>query len=223
MNSYCVYRHIAPNGKMYVGITCQQPKNRWKNGNGYQNQPYFFNAIQKYGWDNFKHEVLLDGLSVKEATLAEQIFIHYWKLSEHDNGYNIESGGLNNYVVSDETRLKRSMSMLGKHAGDKNPMYGKHLTEEQKHKISVANTGRVRSDEVRRKMSANRPKKTVLQLDKDTHEIINMFESTHDAYRKTGIGQNCICRCCNNKAKTAGGYCWQYYQENKNQERRNVS
>lgn len=195
---------------MYVGITCSKPEYRWKNGRGYKNQPYLFNAIQKYGWDNFKHEVLLCGLTQQEASMAERIFIGYWGLTQHDNGYNIEDGGVSGYVMSDETKMKHSISMVGKNAGERNPMYSKHLTQEQKDKISTANRGKKRSVESRRKMSANRPKKKVLQFDKNTHEIISVFESTHDAYRKTGIGQQNICRCCNHQTKTAGGYYWEY-------------
>ena len=34
---WTVYRHIAPSGKVYIGITCQKPEYRWNNGNGYMN------------------------------------------------------------------------------------------------------------------------------------------------------------------------------------------
>ena len=37
--------------------------------------------------------------------------------------------------------------------GDKNPMYGKHLSDEAKKKISIANKGRVRSEESKMKVS----------------------------------------------------------------------
>lgn len=213
MDSYCVYRHVAPNGKMYVGVTRQSPECRWKNGNGYANQSYLFNAIKKYGWDNFKHEILLNGLTADEASLAEKLFIGYWDLTNRERGYNNEEGGLFDYHITEETRQKKSISMIGKNAGERNGMYGKHLTQEQKDKISKANLGKIRSQEARRKMSQNRPKKVVLQFDIDTGSLLNVFESTHDAYRQTGVGQQCICRCCNHKAKTAGGYRWEYDNE----------
>lgn len=38
---WCVYVHIAPNGKKYVGITSQKPEKRWNHGEGYQRHPYF--------------------------------------------------------------------------------------------------------------------------------------------------------------------------------------
>ena len=57
-NNFVLYLHIAPNGKKYFGITCQRPKQRWKNGHGYKNNEHFWNAIKLYGWSNIKHVVL---------------------------------------------------------------------------------------------------------------------------------------------------------------------
>lgn len=59
MKEFFVYQHInKQNGKRYIGITSQKtPQKRWKNGLGYMGQPLFYNAIVKYGWDGFTHEV----------------------------------------------------------------------------------------------------------------------------------------------------------------------
>ena len=68
-NKWCVYTHTNKiNGKKYVGQTCQIPEKRWKNGNGYKRNPYFYNAIQKYGWDNFEHQILASDLTLEEAS-----------------------------------------------------------------------------------------------------------------------------------------------------------
>jgi hypothetical protein len=57
--AYIVYLHINPkNKKVYVGTTNQDVYRRWKNGHGYTKCKKFYNAIMKYGWDNFKHAVL---------------------------------------------------------------------------------------------------------------------------------------------------------------------
>ena len=50
--NYCVYKHTTPNNKVYIGITCKDPNSRWRNGEGYATQKYFYKAIKKYGWDN---------------------------------------------------------------------------------------------------------------------------------------------------------------------------
>ena len=50
--------HVSPSKKYYIGITSQAVNKRWKNGKGYKSSPYFYNAIQKYGWNNFEHNIL---------------------------------------------------------------------------------------------------------------------------------------------------------------------
>ena len=72
MNNYTVYIHKNKiNGKIYVGQTCQEPKKRWDYGRGYETSPRFFNAILKYGWDNFEHIILYQNLSQDEANKIE--------------------------------------------------------------------------------------------------------------------------------------------------------
>ena len=41
-NNFCVYKHTCPNGKVYIGITCQNPIKRWKGGSGYKNNKHFY-------------------------------------------------------------------------------------------------------------------------------------------------------------------------------------
>ena len=52
-----------------------------------------------------------------------------------------------------ETRRKISEAMKGKFAGEKHPMYGKHLAEETRRKLSEANRGKKLSEEHRCKLS----------------------------------------------------------------------
>ena len=64
-DSFTVYMHISPSHKYYVGITKLRPQERW----GSQGQMYkkqgFWHAIQKYGWDNFKHVIIAENLTKK--------------------------------------------------------------------------------------------------------------------------------------------------------------
>ena len=61
---YVVYEHLFPNGKRYIGITSKIPEKRWENGCGYtkSKQPAMYNAVQKYGWENIKHNILFTDL-----------------------------------------------------------------------------------------------------------------------------------------------------------------
>jgi len=78
---YTVYQHKNKiNGKVYIGITKQAPEERWNNGKKYKSSPHFYAAIQKYGWDNFEHNILFQNLTKEEACQKEQKLIQ--KLSE---------------------------------------------------------------------------------------------------------------------------------------------
>ena len=67
--AYSVYKHTSPNGKVYIGITSRKPEQRWSNGYGYVKNKHFTHAINKYGWENIKHEILFSNLT-KESTLT---------------------------------------------------------------------------------------------------------------------------------------------------------
>lgn len=92
---YCVYIHINKiNGKKYCGQTCKNLKSRFgKNGYGYKECPRFYNAILKYGWDNFDHVVLQDHLTKEEADKLEIQTIEQYNLTDDEYGYNINQGG----------------------------------------------------------------------------------------------------------------------------------
>ena len=73
---WLVYIHTSPSGKRYIGITGRKASERWGvAGNGYKGQSHFWNAIQKYGWQNFHHEVVLEGLTKEEAKKSEMRLI----------------------------------------------------------------------------------------------------------------------------------------------------
>ncbi len=91
--NYSVYRHISPSGKSYIGITRQEPERRFQNGYGYRTQIAFSRAIDKYGWENFKHEILEKNLTEKEACEKESYYIEKVYNSIAPNGYNTREGG----------------------------------------------------------------------------------------------------------------------------------
>ena len=52
--------------------------------------------------------------------------------------------------------------------------------------------------------------KTVLQIDKNTNEVIAEFPSTMEIKRQLGFAFTNISACCLGKRKTAYGYKWRY-------------
>ena len=115
-NNYCVYKHTSPNGKVYIGITCKKPQYRWNKGKGYINNSYFYNAIQKYGWDNFTHEILESELPFEKACFLEKQYIEKYKSSNREFGYNSSIGGEcsgKGVIPSEQTRKKLSEALKG--------------------------------------------------------------------------------------------------------------
>ena len=91
--NYNVYKHTnLVNHKSYIGITSQKCENRWGiNGKGYELQPKFYHAIQKYGWNNFQHDILYTNLDKETALKIEANLIKTYDTIE--NGYNVSPYG----------------------------------------------------------------------------------------------------------------------------------
>lgn len=112
---YSVYVHTnKTNGKKYVGITRIDPKKRWRSGQGYRGQKLFFYAIKKYGWKNFKHEILYTDLPKEEAEEKEIELIEYYKSNIQEYGYNVDKGGFNIANTRKYTKSICKKSMRGK-------------------------------------------------------------------------------------------------------------
>lgn len=108
MDNYTIYIHKNKlNNKVYVGQTKQKPEYRWNHGKGYNTCPAFYQAISKYGWENFEHIILETGLSKEEADVKEQFYIEFYDSTNKLKGYNIQFGG-NSHQVTEESRRKSS-------------------------------------------------------------------------------------------------------------------
>lgn len=121
-----VYQYTnKENGKIYIGNTAQSLKARAGNdGCGYKikNGGKFYEAIQKYGWDNFESNILKDGITNrKDAFEIERSYII--ELNSIENGYNeIENYCSNNkdktwkWDISDkrkeEIKISKSKSVI---------------------------------------------------------------------------------------------------------------
>lgn len=157
--TYFVYRHVSPTGKTYVGITSQSsPEIRWGvNGCHYKKNAHFWNAIQKYGWDNFAHIVVAHGLSMESACHLEQYLI--CKYNSLLDGYNQTSGGTHPTEFTDEIRqtisekVKFYRGSLPK--GDWAARFVGHtVSDSTRHKISARLSGRHCSEEsIQRRVS----------------------------------------------------------------------
>ena len=192
MNKSGVYEISGPRfapkpyvGKTFVSFKIRIYKHKWDAEHGKGGCRYLYNAIRKYGWDQFDVKILH---IVTHETHGEDWEKAILKLEEDEirnlnslapNGYNLmnndPSGG---YTLSTETRLLKSIAMQG----ERNPMYGKPgsmtgqhhseetkeilrtqrlgvklgpYSEEHKRRISEALTGRPLSEQHKQSMSAS--------------------------------------------------------------------
>lgn len=190
-NNFKVYMHVSPSGKRYVGITCQPVCQRWRAGKGYAKNEYFYRAIQKYGWDSFKHIILFDGLDEDTACKIEKKLVDKFKLTDPKYGYNLHTGGLY-HKTSELTRKRISESRKGLYSGEENPFYGKHHTEETLEKI----------------------RKPIERYDLEGN-YINTYESLKDAASDVSGDCSTIARSCRSENKQSYGFQWKYKDSDK--------
>jgi hypothetical protein len=199
---FIVYMHEnKTNGKKYVGITSKKPEERWgSNGRNYKYTKYnhFWNAIQKYGWDNFEHNILIEDLSLSDALKSEFRISKEHKTTNPKYGYNGRVGTGGNFAASDSLRKIYSENSTG----ENNPMYGKKHTKETIKKLSEnAHIMKGKDNPVSRAVKG-------ININ-DNSEII--FESANQAAKYVKIFNNGhIIECCRGKRKTCKGYRWEY-------------
>lgn len=169
MSNYIIYKFTSPSGKSYIGQTSNLPQRILPHKCPSSKCTLLSNAIRKYGWCSFEQEILLSGLTLDEANVAEEQLI-----LEHNTmtplGYNLRSGGLN-HLISDEVKQRWSATRKGR---PRSPEHQAKLNEAARNRIRTPEheaklrevNSRPRSPEVRSNMSAaakGRPKS-------DTHK-----------------------------------------------------
>lgn len=124
--AWIVYMHKNKiNGKVYIGITCRSdnPNKRWCNGKHYESNKYFTAAIKKYGWNNFEHIILFEGITSEEkATKLETLTIEKYNALDRRYGYNALPGGkgyYSGYKMSKEHK-KHMMEAIEKFKNSEN-------------------------------------------------------------------------------------------------------
>lgn len=216
--TYCIYCHTNKiNGKKYIGQTSQKPETRWgSNGNGYKKHgAYFYNAISKYGWDNFDHAILKDKLTLDEANYWEEYYIRLYNTANREYGYNRTFGG-SNAIKSEDTKIKMSEAA-----------YKRFKNPEERKKISIGKTNP--SKETRRKYSEwQKGEKSWRYGRKDTPEEIEQkrhctkcksvvainltnnektyYYSVSEAGRQLKLDASAISKVCRNLRQSYKGY-----------------
>ena len=161
---YLIVNNI--NGKKYVGQTSQVLTKRWsrhKSSISHRKNSYLYNAIQKYGADNFTIKPLVIVGSKEEMDFYERALIKVWDLRNAEKGYNLTDGGggmlgfhlsaetrkrMAEHIKSQEHRNKISLAKIGNQS-----RLGLKHSEETKRKMSAAAKGRKFSEEHKHNLS----------------------------------------------------------------------
>ena len=109
---YYIYIHTCPNRYTYVGMS-QNPKQRWNSGEGYKLNKDFYQCIQRFRWENIKHEIVAETYYKWIAQKIERTLItHFKKKKLSFNESNIETKLLK------ENEMQRRTKRIGQY--DKN-------------------------------------------------------------------------------------------------------
>lgn len=228
-DKYTIYLHRnIINQKCYVGQTKElNPTRRWRNdGSGYKSQTKFYNAIQKYGWENFEHIILDVVNTIEEANQKEQLYIILF--DSYNNGYNADYGG-KNAEVSFEEKLKISESLKKynqKHpeAGQKHSKFLKEYYQNNpKERIRISNeqSERWKDPELAKKYQAGLDKTHAQKRKAVRCKNNNMiFNSITEAAKWCGLKNGTgISTSCKNPGRKAGRMPetkelleWEYYE-----------
>ena len=196
---YCIENLV--NGKKYVGLTNDIARRKREHfgllRKGEHENQHLQNAWDKYHEENFVFYIL-EECSINMLDEKEKYYIAKFHSDDDRYGYNIESGGRTNQIVSEETRKKLSEALKGR-----------VFSQEHKDRIGQALAGRVFSDESIEKMR----KAQIGRCKGSKHprcrpiycpELDKNFWGAAEAEELYGIDRTYIYACLSGRQKSAG-------------------
>lgn len=208
--------------KFYIGQTTRNIEERISEYKDTEkiNNTYLKNSIIKYGFDNFKFEIIDSCSNLLELNYKEIYWIKYYESTNREKGYNILSGGVNSYS-SIETKEKKSdahkntkhseewiKKRVAEKGSDEAKKYGRPKTDEEKKHLSDNSKGengywfgKKRDLSNMKETKMGKYGKKVIQYNRLTNEDIQIFNSIGEACKLTGRTFGTITTHCNNKVK----------------------
>lgn len=177
---YKVYIYTFPNGKVYIGMTKNTLAER--RDMGYQHNKELQKTIREFGWQNFKHEIIKDGLTKSQAEELEIETIEKYKATDPEKVLNISKGGTATFE-------------------------GLSHTEEYKERMRRLNTGKKFSKEHLQNIKIAREKTSTKVTGTDADGNKTEYKSLHDAAEKVGGFATNISRAIKS-GKNYKGFSW---------------
>ena len=224
--SYLIYKHTNKlNGKSYIGQTSQKAIRRWRNGYGYKESPIFYAAIQKYGFDNFTHEIIEENLATKElANQREQYWIahyHTWIYDPKCQGYNSTQGGTYNNTTALQKKVFQldidsnilatfdSISEAARYFNVSPDRITRCCNNQKGYQTAGGYYWSFADDYSQNKITQLR-RRRVIRLDSEGNEVI--FNTVTEAANSIGVNRSSISRACKKQTKYYN-YFWRYKDE----------
>ena len=209
-----IYKYTSPSNKCYIGQTSKTQHGRaGEGGSQYERCPVFWRAIQKYGWDNFTYEVLETVSTPEKANEKEVYYISLYQSNNPEYGYNIRPGGQGNGNYEYLKRLE-DMKQMWENGSTAGEIRKKYNLLPQTFSYEMIKLGISGKDRISRSAGQYASKQTYQYNLK--YELINVFKSTGEAEKQTGI-LNIRRSCAKNEGLKkpkykSGGYYWTYYE-----------
>lgn len=193
------------NGKVYIGQHY-----------GFLNDSYLgsgkllLQAVQKYGAENFKREILEICPDKKSVDEAEIKWIDFYNAAHDRQFYNLAAGGTggDTYAGLPPEELQRIRKIKSEQSqGKNNPNYGKHMSEESKKKLRKTFKERGISIGVNNPMygrtGVNNPRSILIYAIVDGEKIF--YAGIREASRQTGIPSPNIIRALHSDGRFSAG------------------
>lgn len=132
----CVYRLTnIVTGKKYIGKTIQYTIRMKYHATKYSKCHYLRNSIKKYGWNNFRKDIIIKNVPEEDLNNIEKSYIEI-ENTIAPNGYNLTKGGEGCSGLVHTNEVKQRLSIIN--TGERHPQFGKKRAIDTCKKISKA-------------------------------------------------------------------------------------
>ena len=222
------------NGHSYIGESINIER-RWKEHKSIPYKASIYDAFQKYGIENFSFEII-EECSIEEFFEREKYWISFY--DTYKNGYNMTKGGEGGPACGHRRKviqydingnfiaLYDSITQAEKELGIKNSnitrvcqgkayeangFQWRYFENNKNYKENIGKSLRkqkLRESAIKNICNKNSLYNQIAQCNKESHNIIKIFNSIKEASIATGTTMSGIYRTLSGERKSAGGYYW---------------